>query len=347
MKNLIGLKIYIFPICILLLCVSSCKKEETDPDTPQTPTEALFARSMTSVFESPLDLAADPSLIRIGDSLMMYYTAENKAIGIVISTGNGDTWNSPDGNNATDYAALRADSTKWDETLETVDVLRVRNEYWMYYAGYIEGNDDNGGIVNNYEIGLAISTNGVDFIRHPQSVNQPILSRDTSNVDTDDRHAMTSPGVVYDNGTFYMIYAGWNVHNNWTGTNAGIKILGATSTDGINWSKNNDPLIISSEITYSPDINEASLLKSDDGFWYIPFSTGSSIGIARATSFFGPYDIYQKEIVSPEFSWDSEVTAPDGLIENGKMKLWYHGVKAPAFWPWVIGYSEANYPLNW
>jgi len=42
-----------------------------------------------------------------------------------------------------------------------------------------------------------------------------------------------------------------------------------------------------------------------------------------------------------------ELTAPDGLIENGKLRLWYHGVKAPLYFPWPVGYAEADYPLEW
>lgn len=333
------MKHYLIPLFMFLF--SACE------ETPSPSSQQLFIRSEIPVFESPLELAADPSILRIGDSLMMYYSAENRIIGLVISTDDGKTWNTPDGDNSQDYPVFRADTSQWDETLETIDVLQVENEYWMYYTGYIEGEDDNEGIVNNYEIGLAISSDGINFRRHPQSINQPILSRDISDDNTDDRHAMTSPGVVYENGSFYMIYAGWNVHDNWTGPNAGIRILGATSPDGITWTKSENPIILPTEVSYSPDINEASLLKSDDGYWYIPFSTQSSIGLARSTSFTGPYDIYKEAIVSPQYSWDSEVTAPDGLIENGKMKLWYHGVKSPIYWPWVIGYSEADYPLDW
>jgi len=59
------------------------------------------------------------------------------------------------------------------------------------------------------------------------------------------------------------------------------------------------------------------------------------------------YEIYNQAVVSPNNSWGGEVTAPDGIIENGKMRLWYHGVETPLYWPWVIGYSEADYPLNW
>ncbi len=333
---------------LLLLAISvgviSCKKEKTKDKEPESST--LFTRATEPVFESPLGLAADPSVVKSGDTLYLYYTAENQTIGVSISLDNGATWNSPDGNNHQDYAALVGQANGWDNTLETVDVLKVGSEYWMFYSGYREGEGDNPH-VENYEIGLAISSNGLDFVRHPQSLNQPLLARDTSSTKTYDRHAMTSPGVVYNGGNFYMIYAGWNVENDWTGTHAGIRILGATSTDGIMWSKISEPIIQPSQITYNPDVNEASLIKSPEGYWYIPFSTGNDIGIARSTSFLGPYEIYPEPIVVPQFSWDSEVTAPDGILENNKMRLWYHGVKAPLYWPWVIGYSEAKYPLEW
>lgn len=319
----------------------SCQKEQ-----PNTTTVLTFNRLSNPIFESPLNIAADPSMLRSGDTLFMYYSAENQKIGVVYSLDNGSNWINPGVDPQTDYAALIGQPDNWDNTLETVDVIKVGDQYLMYYAGYREGEADNPH-VENYAIGLALSTDGINFSRHPRSINGPILDRDTSNENTGDRHAMTSPGVVYENGLYYMIYAGWNVTDNWTGPNAGIRILGATSQDGLNWTKLPTPLIEPTEVTYSNDINEASLIRSDDGYWYIPFSTASSIGLARALNFTDSYQVYPEAIVSPQFAWDSEVTAPDGLIEDGKLRLWYHGVKAPLYFPWVIGYSEALYPLEW
>lgn len=71
------------------------------------------------------------------------------------------------------------------------------------------------------------------------------------------------------------------------------------------------------------------------------------LGIARSASFMGSCDIYPAPIVSPEFGWDREVTAPNGIIQDGKMRLWFHGVRVPNYWPWVIGYAEADFPLDW
>lgn len=331
----------------LLSLVVSCN-EDSSPDEL---TNTDFIQSNTPIFESPLSLAADPSILRDGDTLYMYYSAEQispneRIFGVVISNDNGETWTTPDGNNQKDYPAFFSQPNGWDNTLETVDVLKVGNEYWMYYSGYREGEADNE-YVENYEIGLAISANGIDFRHHPKSVDQPLISRNTTDENTDDRHAMTSPGVVYDGEKFYMIYAGWNVTDDWTGPNAGIRIMGATSSDGINWSKASTPIIQPSEVTYSSDINEATLIKAAD-YWYIPFSTGSSIGIARSTTFLGNYDIYSEPIATANsLSWATEVTAPDGIIEDNKIRLWYHGVSEPIFWPWVIGYSERAYPFDW
>ncbi len=304
----------------------------------------LFTRIEAPVYESPFGLAADPSITIVNDTLFLYYSAEG-GIGVAISLNNGIDWSRP-GDSEEDYLALSRQLDKWDNTLETVEVVKVGNEFKMYYAGYREGESDNPH-VENYEIGLATSQNGIDFTRIPQSLNQPILARDTSNANTLDRHAITSPGIVHEDGVYYMVYAGWNVTDNWKGINAGIRILGATSADGVTWQKMEEPILIASDIRYSPNVNEATLMRSDDGFWYIPFSTDRSIGIARSNSFFGNYDVFPEAIVSPQFDWDNEVTAPDGIIQDGKVRLWFHGVKEPDYWPWVIGYTEAEYPMNW
>jgi len=337
------MKNYIFLFFTLIVLSFSCK--DVSENMPNV-AAALFERDASPIFESPLNIAADPSIIKSNDTLFMYYSAENQRIGIVFSLDNGTTWLNPNLNGEEDYPALTGQPDNWDNTLETVEVIKVNEVYMMYYAGYREGESDNVH-VENYEIGVAISNDGINFERHPQSIESSIISREVNDDNTDDRHAMTSPGVIYDDGMYYMIYAGWNVTDDWTGSNAGIRILGATSTDGISWSKLSNPLIIPGEVAYSPDINEASLLKSIDGYWYIIFSTGSSIGIARALNFTDQYDIYPEAIVKPEFDWDSEVTAPDGIIENNTMRIWYHGVKEPLYFPWVIGYSEAEYPLIW
>ena len=330
-------------ILVGLVLITACGNKDDNVNLTET---SLFTRDGQPIYESPFGLAADPSVLIQNDTLFMYYSAEG-GIAVVLSVDDGITWMRPN-NSSEDFIALQRAVDYWDNTLETAEVIYDGTEFKMYYSGYREGESDNPN-VENYEIGLAVSDDGITFSRIQESVDGPIISRDTANENTLDRHAMTSPGVVFENGTYYMVYAGWNVTDQWTGPNAGIRILGATSQDGITWTKRETPILVPSDVSFSPDVNEATLFKTEDGFWYIPFSTDKSIGITRSTSFTGPYEVFPEAIVAPEFDWDSEVTAPDGFVENGKMRLWFHGVKVEGetFWPWVIGQTEAKYPLNW
>ncbi len=339
-----------FLLLIICLCIS-CAKDEIQvtihEEQDSTPVSDLFTVTADPIFESPLGIAGDPSILKDGDVLRMYYSAENFKIATVNSIDNGLTWNSPDGNTEDDYASLTGQADNWDSTLETNEVLKVEDTFYMYYSGYREDNIDND-YVANYEIGLATSEDGINFTRHPNSMNEPLLGRDLTDMNTNDRHAMTSPGVQFVNGQFYMTYTGWNVTDNWTGPNAGFKLLGATSVDGINWTKLDEPILTPEDIEWSPDINETTLIYSEeDGFWYIVFSTDVNIGLARSSNFEGPYDVNPQAIVIPNLDWASEVTAPDGFIENGKFRIWYHGVAAPLYFPWLVGYAEADYPLEW
>ncbi|MCI4669456.1 MAG: family 43 glycosylhydrolase [Bacteroidia bacterium] len=328
------------PFFLILLSGFGCSNKSV------LPLSDLFNHNEEPVFQSPFNIAADPSILVVGDTTFMYYSAENQKIGLVISVDSGKTWQSPDGNSNDDFGVLNGRDDAWDQVLETVDVIRVGDEFWMYYTGYRPKDKDNKH-VNNYEIGLATSNDGFKFTRHPQSLEKAILQRDTTDENTNDRHALTSPGVILDNGKFYMIYAGWNVADNWRGANAGIRILGATSDDGIKWTKMDQVLLGPNDVPYTPDVNEASLIKSEDGYWYIPFSTDKSIGIARSKSFESGYEVYPETIVPFGKGWKGEVTAPDGFIEDGKLKLWYHGAKRPLYLLWSIGFSEADYPLDW
>ena len=121
---------------VLVFSLSACNKKEPSLDEVMQQSSALFERTETPVFESPLNLAADPSIIRTGDSLIMYYSAEEitsdeRIFGVVVSEDNGETWSAPDGNNERDYPALYSQPDGWDNTLETVDVIKVGNEFWI------------------------------------------------------------------------------------------------------------------------------------------------------------------------------------------------------------------------
>lgn len=305
------------------------------------------------IFESPLGIASDPSVIRIDkDTLHLYYTAENFKICLAISMDNGASWQSVNEQTNEDFGVIQGQPNRWDKNMETVKVLKVGSEYWMYYTGYREGESDNPH-VENFQVGLAISTDGgFTFNRHPICVDSPIIPINLTDDNAMDRHAITSPSVVLHNGLFHMIYTGWNTTNDFSGADAGLWTMAATSSDGVNWEKETFPLITLEDVPWTEQsIDESDIFRSSDGTWYFTFSAKEGVGLATASDFFGPYTALDEPLFSKEHSWEkAEIIAPNLLIENGLLmsesvlRIWYVGIETDAFFPAVIGYAECAIP---
>jgi beta-xylosidase len=146
-----------------------------------------------------------------------------------------------------------------------------------------------------------------------------------------------------------MIYTG-HCYTNCT-SEPGVRLLAATSTDGITWTKVTEPVLSrSTEIEWMKDgAAEADLIQGPDGAFYM-FFTGMQdeqrvIGVARGASPFGPWEINPDPIVRPTpGSFDEAgVLAPEVIIEQGKARMWYLAFAAGEF-PF-IGYAESVWPL--
>ena len=342
------LSYYIIGIIGVLIILTNCKKDDDLDDI----NSGIATKHPTPVWEGNW-LAGDPSIIRIDNKLLMYYTS-------LIITGDGDGDNpdnlqivisvaeSSDGINW-DFAkplyygesvALENDINSWDKILETAFVKKINNEFFMYYTGYSEGVDGVNNIVANGKIGVAKSHDGLIFERF---LDDPILLPD-SDVDID---GLFSPSVIKHDNTYYMIYAGWALDNH------GYGLFGATSNDGINWQKGEQLLISNSEVGWSLDNpREAELVKAPDGMFYLFFTSdiahnNSSIGLARSENPFGPWEVYPKPIISKTHEWeDSGIIAPAVLIENNKIHVWYMA-EINNFSNFYIGYAEIEYPIDW
>lgn len=79
----------------LIISVASCRE-----DTAITSEEPLFTTITDTVYQSPLNLAADPSVVRGSDTLFMYFSAADFEIGVVYSLDGSTTWITPGGGNA-------------------------------------------------------------------------------------------------------------------------------------------------------------------------------------------------------------------------------------------------------
>ncbi len=152
-------------------------------------------------------------------------------------------------------------ASAWDNGfLEGPSVMKEGGVYKMWYCGYdvvVDGNGTDG----NTNIGLATSTDGINWTKHP---NNPVFTTGTG---TWDSHYVQDPHVLKDNGVYYMWYGGNDVEG--YGQQVGL----ATSTDGIAWTKSPMNPVLQKGGANDWDANTASfpsVLKGDNSYemWY-------------------------------------------------------------------------------
>lgn len=330
-------KLYIFLFVILL----SCKNDEP------LVSGINFTKQAEPVWQG-VTTAADPSVIRDGDTLRMYYSSlltdhTEKLVIAGAKSVDGINWIPANNIENEESVALDINAGEWDNHLEAVSIIRQGGETWMYYCGYEEEAGVAGTIVAEGQIGLAVSTNNKSFTR---SFTDPILSLGITNAK--DANALFSPTVIKEGNTYYMLYVGYCIENC---TPAFIGILGATSTDGETWTKLSQPIINGTDfnLDWAEVIKEPAIVKGPDNIFYLFISGDTSIGIARSNSILGPYEVYPDPILKKEYDWEEySVIAPSVIIENNKVRMWYMGVVVSGTGAdFAIGYAESDFPFDW
>jgi len=305
-----------------------------------------FVKNEEPVWNGNL-VAGDPSIIKDGDVYKIYYTSlvtTDSTEKIVISGAksyDGIHWMPMSGPFGSETVALDNNASSWDKYLEAIDVIKDDSDIKMFYCGYPNENTEIGTTVSKGEIGLALSSDGTVFNR---AQSTPVLQRGSQNAM--DNNALFSPSVIKENGTYYMLYTGWCIDSCDTPF---IGILGATSTDGINWTKHPGKVIAGtdSDLPWIKLLIEVDLVKGPDNVFYLFFTGEEGIGVARSNHPFGPWEIYPHPILTKTQSWESyKVIAPTVIIENNKARMWYMGAK-PGFSDFSIGYAESPFPFDW
>ena len=231
----------------------------------------------------------------------------------------------------------------WDTAHETSFILKRGANYYLYYVGYI----DKGGILASFpsSIGFAYSTDGTNFV----VTASPIIAGTPRGYDAD---MITSPSIVdIGGGQLMMLYAGFCYNNCLHAT--GPTLLGATSTDGLSWTKIATPIIKPTEIPWSNEgVAESEIVKGPDGFYYLFMTVlqgakPHQLAVARSANYTGPWQVNPQPILPAgavgAFD-EGEDLAPSVLIENGKTRMWFHGVNKSKN-AIAIGYAEASWPL--
>ncbi len=326
------------------------------------PVSSDWSKLGTPVWEGFV-VAGDPSVVQEAGTYRLYYTAfipsdgvsqERASIAVAVS-GDGVAWSyaplAPVATDNPETIALDGDPNGWDSALETAEVIKVGNEYLMYYSGYRPGNNTvhEGAVISHAEIGLARSTDGLTFTRQRTT---PVLTRTP---DGDDATAMFSPTVILSNGVYYMIYTGWCVEST-CGNRTGFRLLGATSSDGVNWTKRSVPVLdgVDLGLSFAAGVGESALVEGPDGLFYLFYSaTGANpgdpntIGVVRSSTPFGPWEVKTIPIIFPTEPFEGQETiAPAVLVEGDRARMWYMGVVGD-FVDFSIGLAEADWPLSW
>lgn len=323
---------------------------ETPGDAVQavkTPGWSAWTKRTQPIYSGPYSLIGDPSVLKDGDQCRMYYTCfEHRRKGPAIcqaTSPDGLNWRDVPGKGPVPGLMISARPGQWDDAHETPYAMKYRGEYLLYFVGY----RDKGGFAKSFPafLGLATSSDGVNFKRVSDG---PILQPTPRWYDHD---AVFSPSIVEHGGELVMVYTGHCWHDCPKGK--GVYLLAATSKDGRTWVKKDRPILDKALLTRAKDgAAESEIVKGPDGQYYLFMSLlygdeqGHEIGVARAASPFGPWEINPEPIVRRAAGQFDDVgpIAPSVLIEGGKVRMWFHGFSKRK--TIQIGYAEASWPLR-
>lgn len=288
--------------------------------------ETTFER--TGLFYSGSIIASDPMVLRSGDGLRMYYTdldtSTSRTVIAATASEDGNVWTAVDRKGAVWGQVLAGRTGSWAENVESSSVVRVGNKFHLYFSGY----RDDGNPAKGFPaaLGMVTSSDGVNFPSVPEA---PILEPSPGWYDND---AIYSPTILHEDDTFYMIYVGHAYSDLSRIPRGGVYLLGATSRDGISWTKRQEPIARPGQFSgWRVDgLAEPYLLKTSSNE-YLLFYTGlageeRAIGVGIGASPLGPFRFSATPVLTPGGSGmpdEHQVLAPAALLEDGKIVLWY------------------------
>jgi len=247
----------------------------------------------------------------------------------------------------------------WDVSVSDASIIYDGTTYHMWYRGQDDGNTPLA-----TRIGYATSPDGVIWTKYddPTTVNPPFAESDPVMNPGDpgswDSVWILGPTVIFDGTTYHMWYMGWD---------GNIPRFGyATSPDGINWTKYDDPTTVNPPFAESDPVmnpgdpgswDVAAVLSPSviyDGtsyqMWYsggdslisgLPFPTESKIGYATS-----PNGITWTKFANPvleagaQGTWDGiTVGDPDVIYDGTTYHMWYTGGGWDGEFRFRIGYA--------
>lgn len=191
---------------------------------------------------------------------------------------------------------------------------RVSGEPWKTYIHYKE------------------SVDGINW----SSLPNPVMFPGTNTWDS----KTVSPGaVIKENGVYKMYYCGYsNEYDNW---HIGL----ATSADGINWTKNPQPILYGTT-GWEYQIIPTAIIKLNNT--YFLYYTGRNVpqymvGLATSNDGINFTKYSGNPVLTPDQSWEiSGILDASVINENGILKMVYGNSNATGF-----GFASSSDGLNW
>lgn len=276
-----------------------------------------------------------PRILQLDDVLHMWFFSNNKS-GHATST-NGINWT------VTPDPVFEGTQGTWDEEMAGISDVIYRDS--LFHAWYTGVN------ANNYAVGYATSTDGIEWVKHPD----PVFDVDDDGWDSGILYVSS---VVWNGYYYYM----WYYANNGSG-NPGIGQ--AKSTDGINW------IQVSVD---GPEIGEGPGLWSDDGsfaptvlledgryrMWYSGNSSNNNLypGYSTGYASLEPVDVEEGYDVEVPQSFMLSQNYPNpfnpmttiryAIPENGDIRLVIYDVLGREVIELVNGHRNVgNYETIW
>lgn len=289
-------------------------------------------------------IMGDPVVMRDGAEYAMYYGAvrgdftDQETVRIFRATSaDGVTWNRPG------LPLLIPGAVgQWDAAaVETPSIVKGSDgTYRLYYSGtYTTENED------KYQIGLATSTDGVNFTKHPAN---PVIRLGATG-EFDD-YSIIDSSVLYD--TAARQYKIWYSA---LSSKLAISIGMATSSDGVTWQKQGQVMEMTLERNKATDFGVMGTSVAFDGQVYrmvysilsdnIPdHPTGLSLWYATSVDGKAWTKAPAPIVVAPKVKAGAsvEVSSPTLLLEADRARVWFVGTRTDfsTYYDVGIGYAE-------
>src|SRR5690554_2456012 len=203
---------------------------------------------------------SQPFIIRDGNLLKMWYMGDigtAKTFILYAESFDGINWNHP----LSTPVLYPGEEGSWDSwAVHSGPVIKENGVYKMYYSGFSD-------LWGHWNIGLATSTDGINWIKHPE----PIL------VGNMEEFQLGANSIIKKNGVYYLYYTAGYFQQTWW-------INLATSTDGINFTRyEGNPLLTTSYTWEGFGVYHASVIE-DDGDYTMVYMGTNATAFGLATS---------------------------------------------------------------